>query len=82
MSTVVNKSTREYITKNPVRSSIGAIGYGAVNAIELGVEVINTLRSANSLIHRQIRMADKESAIEEAELDIELAKLTKPTRKA
>lgn len=72
----INKQSREYITKNPVRSSVGSIGYGLVNAVELGVEVIGTLRSANSLIHRQIRMADKESAIEEAQLDIELANLT------
>ena len=71
----INKQSREYITKNPIRSSIGSIGYGTVNAVELAVEVIGTLRSANSLIHRQIRMADKESAIEEAQLDIELSKL-------
>lgn len=76
MQTSINKQSREYITKNPVRSSVGSIGYGLVNAVELGVEVIGTLRSANSLIHRQIRMADKESAIEEAQLDIELSKLT------
>lgn len=75
MQTSINKQSREYITKNPVRSSVGSIGYGLVNAVELGVEVIGTLRSANSLIHRQIRMADKESAIEEAQLDIELSKL-------
>ena len=76
MQETINKQSREYITKNPVRSSVGSIGYGLVNAVELGVEVIGTLRSANSLIHRQIRMADKESAIEEAQLDIELEKLT------
>ena len=76
MQTEVNKQSREYITKNPIKSSIGSIGYGLVNAVELGVEVIGTLRSANSLIHRQIRMADKESAIEEAELDTQLANLT------
>ena len=76
MQTSINKQSREYITKNPVRSSVGSIGYGLVNAVELGVDVIATLRSANSLIHRQIRMADKESAIEEAQLDIELSKLT------
>ena len=75
MQTSINKQSREYITKNPIRSSIGSIGYGTVNAVELAVEVIGTLRSANSLIHRQIRMADKESAIEEAQLDIELSKL-------
>ena len=76
MQTEVNKQSRAYITKNPVRSTVGALGYGTVNAVELAVEVIGTLRSANSLIHRQIRMADKESAIEEAELDIQLANLT------
>ena len=76
MQTEINKSTRAYITKNPVRSTVGALGYGTVNAVELAVEVIGTLRSANSLIHRQIRMADKESTIEEAELDIQLANLT------
>ena len=44
MAIVVNKNSREYITKNPIRSSIGAVGFGAVNAINLGVDIVETGR--------------------------------------
>lgn len=37
----INKQSREYITKNPIRSSIGAIGYGSVSAINVAVNVID-----------------------------------------
>ena len=37
----INKQSREYITKNPIRSSIGSIGYGTVSAINTAVNVID-----------------------------------------
>ena len=70
----VDKLNRDYITKNPIRSSVGAIAYGTVNMLELGVELTGTLRTGNSLMQRQLRMADKEAIIEEMELDIEIEK--------
>ena len=59
-------TNREYISKNPIRSTIGAIGVGTVSSIELAVEVINTGRTLNRILNKQLLSM-------EAELDIELA---------
>ena len=66
MQQQINTSSRTYISKNPIRSTIGSIGYGTVNAVELAVEVIGTARTLN-------RILDKQLLSMEAELDIELA---------
>ena len=65
MQTTTSNS-REYISKNPIRSTIGAIGVGTVSSIELAVEVIGTARTLNRIINKQLLSM-------EAELDIELA---------
>ena len=67
-------SNREYISKNPIRSTIGAIGVGTVNAVELVVESIDTVRTLNRILNKQLLSM-------EAELDIELAS-TKTMAKA
>ena len=67
-------SNREYISKNPIRSTIGAIGVGTVSSIELVVEVIGTGRTLNRILNKQLLSM-------EAELDLELA-LTKTMAKA
>jgi len=67
-------SNREYISKNPIRSTIGAIGVGTVSSIELVVEVIGTGRTLNRILNKQLLSM-------EAELDIELAQ-TKSMAKA
>lgn len=59
-------SNREYISKNPIRSTIGAIGVGTVSSIELVVEVIGTGRTLNRILNKQLLSM-------EAELDIELS---------
>ena len=59
-------NSREYISKNPIRSTIGAIGVGTVSSIELVVEVIGTGRTLNRILNKQLLSM-------EAELDIELA---------
>ena len=59
-------SNREYISKNPIRSTIGAIGVGTVSSIELVVEVIGTGRTLDRILNKQLLSM-------EAELDIELA---------
>ena len=61
-----NKRTREYIQKNPIRSTLGSIGYGTVNSIELAVEAIDTVRTLNRIVNKQLLSMEKE-------LDIELA---------
>ena len=67
-------SNREYISKNPIRSTIGAIGVGTVSSIELVVEVIGTGRTLNRILNKQLLSM-------EAELDLELAS-TKTMAKA
>ena len=59
-------TNREYISKNPIRSTIGAIGVGTVSSIELVVEIIGTGRTLNRILNKQLLSM-------EAELDIELA---------
>ena len=59
-------TNREYISKNPIRSTIGAIGVGTVSSIELVVEVIGTGRTLNRILNKQLLNM-------EAELDLELA---------
>ena len=67
-------TSREYISKNPIRSTIGAIGVGTVSSIELVVEVIGTGRTLNRILNKQLLSM-------EAELDLELAS-TKTMAKA
>ena len=59
-------TNREYISKNPIKSTIGAIGVGTVSSIELVVEVIGTGRTLNRILNKQLLSM-------EAELDLELA---------
>ena len=66
MQTTTTTTNREYISKNPIRSTIGAIGVGTVSSIELVVEVIGTGRTLNRILNKQLLSM-------EAELDIELA---------
>ena len=63
MQTTTN---REYISKNPIRSTIGAIGVDTVSSIELVVESIDTVRTLNRILNKQLLSM-------EAELDLELA---------
>lgn len=66
MQTTTTTNSREYISKNPIRSTIGAIGVGTVSSIELVVEVIGTGRTLNRILNKQLLSM-------EAELDLELA---------
>ena len=59
-------SNRESISKNPIRSTIGSLGYGTVNAVELVVESIDTVRTLNRILNKQLLSM-------EAELDLEVA---------
>ena len=74
MQTTTTTTNREYISKNPIRSTIGAIGVGTVSSIELVVEVIGTGRTLNRILNKQLLSM-------EAELDLELAS-TKTMAKA
>ena len=73
MQQQINTSSRTYITKNPIRSTIGSIGYGTVNAVELVVESIDTVRTLNRILNKQLLSM-------EAELDLELASVKKQTK--
>ena len=73
MQQQINTSSRTYITKNPIRSTIGSIGYGTVNAVELVVESIDTVRTLNRILNKQLLSM-------EAELDLELVSVKKQTK--
>lgn len=66
----IDQQSREYITKNPIRSSIGAIGYGTVQGINLGVDTIDLSRD----IIKLARLSLKESIIE-ADIEAKKAEL-------
>lgn len=69
-TTTVNQNSREYITKNPIRSSIGAIGYGTVQGINAVVDTIDLSRD----IIKLARLSISESIIE-AQLEANKAEL-------
>ena len=68
--TVIDQQSREYITKNPIRSSIGAIGYGTVQGINLVVDTIDISRDVIKLA----KLSISESIIE-AQLEANKAEL-------
>ena len=68
--TVIDPQSREYITKNPIRSSIGAIGYGTVQGINAVVDTIDLSRD----IIKLARLSLKESIIE-ADIEAKKAEL-------
>ena len=93
----INHDSREYITKNPIRSSIGAIGYGTVQGINMVVDTIDLGRDIIKLARLSIKESVIEADIEsrkaelngldelaklEAELNAKKAKLIKPRTKA
>ena len=67
---VIDQQSREYITKNPIRSSIGAIGYGTVQGINAVVDTIDLSRD----IIKLSRLSLKESIIE-ADIEAKKAEL-------
>ena len=95
--TSVDQQSREYITKNPIRSSIGAIGYGTVQGINLVVDTIDMSRDIIKLAKFSIQESIIEAEVEakkaqlngmdelarlEAELLAKQAELIKPRAKA
>lgn len=93
----INHDSREYITKNPIRSSIGAIGYGTVQGINMVVDTIDLGKDIIKLARLSIKESVIEADIEsrkaelngldelaklEAELNAKKAKLIKPRAKA
>ena len=61
---VIDQQSREYITKNPIRSSIGAIGYGTVQGINAVVDTIDLSRDIIKLARLSIRESIIEADIE------------------
>ena len=64
IKTTVDQNSREYITKNPNRSSIGAIGYGTVQGINAVVDTIDLSRDIIKLARLSIRESIIEADIE------------------
>ena len=95
MAIGVSTNSREYIMKNPVRSSIGAIGYGTVQGINLVVDAVDFGRDVIKLAKLSVQESIIEAEVEakkaqlngmdelaklEAELLAKQAKLTKQPR--
>lgn len=78
-TTTVDQNSREYITKNPIRSSIGAIGYGTVQGINAVVDTIDLSRDIIKLARLSIRESIIEADIEAKKAELngldELAEL-------
>lgn len=70
IKTTIDPSSRQYITKNPIRSSIGAIGFGTVQGINLVVDTIDLSRD----IIKLAKLSISESIIE-AETESKKAEL-------
>lgn len=79
IKTTVDQNSREYITKNPIRSSIGAIGYGTVQGINAVVDTIDLSRDIIKLARLSIRESIIEADIEAKKAELngldELAEL-------
>ena len=64
IKTTVDKNSREYITKYPVSSSIGAIGYGTVQGINMIVDFLDLGRDVLKLSRLSIKGSIIEADIE------------------
>ena len=70
IKTTIDQNSRQYITKNPIRSSIGAVGFGTVQGINLVVDTIDLSRD----IIKLAKLSISESIIE-AQLEANKAEL-------
>ena len=70
MLLVSNYDSREYITKNPIRSSIGSLGYGVVQGINLTIDTVDLCRDVVKLSRLSIK-----ASIIETEIDAKKAEL-------
>lgn len=66
----IDHNSEAYIKKNPIRSSIGSLGYGTVSTINLAVDTVDVCRDVVKLA----RLSLKESLIE-AETEAMLVEL-------
>lgn len=69
----VDRESREYIQKNPIRSSIGAIGFGVCQGINLGVDVIDVSRDVIKLAKLSIQTSVIEAEEENIQAQLESA---------
>ncbi len=60
MAITINRDSKEYIQKNPIRSSIGALGFGTCQSINLVVDTLDLSRD----IVKLAKLSLKESLIE------------------
>ena len=52
-----NKQSREYISKNPVKSTIGAIGYGAVNSLNVLVNIVDVVNDVTIIAKENLAIS-------------------------
>jgi len=71
MANQIDKQSREYITKNPIRSSIGAIGYGAVSGINVAVNIIDLANDMTTIAKETLKVSIIEAKADSMEAEIE-----------
>jgi len=67
----VDKLSRDYITKNPIRSSIGAIGYGAVSSINVAVNTIDLVNDITIIAKETLKVSIIEARADALEAELE-----------
>ena len=75
----VDRTSREYISKNPITSSIGAVGFGVCQSLNLAVDIIDVSRDVVKLaklsIQTSVLEAQEENLIYQLESADRLATL-------
>lgn len=71
MAININRDSREYIQKNPIRSSIGAVGYGTCQGINLIVDVVDISRDVIKLAKFSIRESLIEAETESMKAELQ-----------
>ena len=67
----IDHNSREYIQRNPIRSSIGALGYGTVQAVNVAVDSLDLTRDVLKLARLSLKSSVIEAETEALMTEIE-----------
>lgn len=66
-----DRTSAEYIRKNPVRSTISAVGYGTVQAVNTAVNVIDLANDVTIIAKETLRVSIIEAKADAMEAELE-----------
>lgn len=66
-----DRTTEAYIRKNPIRSSISAIGYGTVSAINTAVNTIDLVNDVTIIAKETLKVSIIEAKADAMEAELE-----------